>query len=63
MKETQVLSASTFVEGLIAPGPASEHRDALMLYGQFVGDWMTETRELMSDESWAKSPWDVRFED
>jgi hypothetical protein len=62
VKEAQVLSTSTFIEGLIAPGPASEHRDALMLYGQFVGNWMTETRELLSDGSWAKSQWDVRFE-
>ena len=29
-------------DALIADGPAPEHRDALMLYGQFVGEWELE---------------------
>src|SRR5918911_5769208 len=27
------------LEGLVAGGPAAEHADKLMLFGQFVGDW------------------------
>ena len=30
------------LEGLIASGPNEEHRDKLMLFGQFVGDWEAE---------------------
>jgi hypothetical protein len=53
---------STFAEGLIAPGPANEYREALMLYGQFVGDWTTETTEYGADGSKRLTRWDVRFE-
>jgi hypothetical protein len=30
------------LEGLIASGPNEEHREKLMLFGQFVGDWEAE---------------------
>ena len=53
---------STFAEGLIAPGPADEYREALMLYGQFVGDWTTQTTEFRPDGSKHLTLWDVRFE-
>jgi hypothetical protein len=46
----------------MAPGPAVEHRDALMLYGQFVGEWATETTEFGIDGSTHTSRWDVRFD-
>ena len=53
---------NSFVEGLVASGPAPEHRDALMLYGQFVGDWVTETTEFLADGSRRMSCWDARFQ-
>lgn len=52
----------SFVDGLIAKEPAAEHREALMLYGQFVGDWLTDTIEWHSDGSVHHSHWDIRFE-
>ncbi len=52
----------SFVSGLVAEGPAPEHRDALMLYGQFVGNWMTETVEYALDGSEQTSTWDIRFQ-
>jgi hypothetical protein len=57
-----MLVQRTFAEGLTAPGPAAEHREALMLYGQFVGDWATETTEFGADGSTHTSKWDVRFD-
>ena len=33
-----------------------------MLYGQFVGDWITETTEWLPDGSIRSSQWDVRFQ-
>jgi hypothetical protein len=56
------MDQGSFVTGLIASGPAIEHRDALMLYGQFVGDWVTETTEWLFDGSSRTSQWDVRFQ-
>jgi hypothetical protein len=54
--------AGSFSDGLVSSGPAEEHREALMLYGQFVGDWETETTEWLSDGSTTCSRWDVRFQ-
>jgi len=56
------MEQTTFAAGLIAPGPALEHRDALMLYGQFVGDWTAETTEWLADGSTQASRWDIRFQ-
>src|SRR6185312_4057831 len=56
------MGEGSFIEGLLSPGPAIEHRDALMLYGQFVGDWRTETTEWQADGSAMESCWDVRFQ-
>lgn len=55
-------AARTFAAGLVATGPAAEHKDALMLYGQFVGDWTTETTEWLADGTAHESRWDVRFD-
>ncbi|MGE0154746.1 MAG: hypothetical protein AB7R90_19165 [Reyranellaceae bacterium] len=52
----------SFAAGLIAKGPAREHREALMLYGQFVGNWTTATVEWLADGTVHESQWDVRFE-
>lgn len=53
---------STFASGLVSDGPAEEHRDKLMLYGQFVGDWMADTTEFLPDGSMISSQWDIRFQ-
>lgn len=53
---------SRFAAGLLADGPAVEHRQALMLYGQFVGDWTTETTEWPEDGTARTSQWNVRFQ-
>jgi hypothetical protein len=53
---------NTFIDGLIADGPAPEYRDALMLYGQFVGDWKTVTTEYRDDGLRHITHWDVRFQ-
>lgn len=52
----------SFTAGLIAKGPAAEHKEALMLYGQFVGDWMADTTEWLADGTVHESRWDIRFE-
>lgn len=54
--------SNSFIAGLVSSGPAQEHRDALMLYGQFVGDWATETQEWRPDGSVISSQWDIRFQ-
>jgi len=36
----------TFIEGLVSDGPAPEHADKLMLYGQFVGEWTADANTL-----------------
>jgi hypothetical protein len=51
----------TFTEGLISDGPADEYKEKLMLYGQFVGDWIAETKEY-SEKGIIKTEWDIRFE-
>lgn len=52
---------NTFAAGLLADGPADEYADRLALYGQFVGDWSTETRAFHADGTIETSQWDVRF--
>lgn len=51
----------TFIDGLVASEPAPEYADKLMLYGQFVGDWITETVEYGPDSTQEHSQWDIRF--
>lgn len=52
----------TFLEGLASTGPAVEYADQLMLYGQFVGDWLAEATEFAADGTLTHSHWDVRFD-
>lgn len=51
-----------FAEGLISNEPATEYIDKLMLYGQFVGDWVADTIEYADDGSVKQSNWDIRFD-
>lgn len=53
--------SSAFADGLLAQGPAAEYAERLMLYGQFVGTWTTETTDYLPDGSLARSQWDLRF--
>jgi len=53
---------SRFAEGLISKEPATEYTDRLMLYGQFVGDWIADTIEYADDGSVKQSNWDIRFD-
>ncbi len=52
----------SFAEGLVANGPAKEYEEKLMLYGQFIGDWVADTIEYPEDGSKRYSQWDIRFE-
>jgi hypothetical protein len=52
---------SSFALGLLADGPAEEYAEQLALYGQFVGDWTTETRAFKPDGTVETTQWDVRF--
>jgi hypothetical protein len=52
----------TFLEGLASKRPAAEYADQLMLYGQFVGDWLAETTEFAADGTLTHSHWDIRFD-
>lgn len=51
----------SFVEGLVSNGPAEEYKDKLMLYGQFIGEWIADTIEYAEDGSQKYSKWDIRF--
>lgn len=51
-----------FLTGLASSGPAAEYAEQLMLYGQFVGDWLAETTEYAPDGTVTKSRWDIRFD-
>jgi hypothetical protein len=62
LKGAAVTHASSFLSALIADGPAPEHAEELMLYGQFVGDWTTETRAYPPGGGVELSTWDVRFD-
>lgn len=56
------MSATTFLAGLASSGPAAEYAEQLMLYGQFVGDWLAEASEYGADGSVIRSRWDIRFD-
>jgi len=61
--DTAIISnPRSFLEGLTANGPAAEYADQLMLYGQFVGDWLAETVEFAADGTVTHSQWDIRFD-
>lgn len=51
-----------FLQGLAASGPACEYASELMLYGQFVGDWVGEASEFSDDGAVTHSRWDIRFD-
>jgi hypothetical protein len=55
-------SPRSFLKGLTSNGPAVEYANQLMLYGQFVGDWLAETTEYAADGSVTQSRWDIRFD-
>ena len=55
------MAATTFTQGLMADGPAHEYAEQLALYGQFVGDWSTQTTAYNEDGAAEHSEWDVRF--
>jgi hypothetical protein len=53
-------TAQTFPT-LLANGPAPEHRDALMLFGQFVGDWVFDGVEYNTDGSRQTDRGEIHF--
>ncbi|MBM3555875.1 MAG: hypothetical protein FJX47_10010 [Alphaproteobacteria bacterium] len=55
------MSNSTFAAALLSMGPATVHSGALMLYGQFVGDWISEANEWLPGGGTRSTVWDVRF--
>ena len=52
---------STLSDVLDAPGPAPEHADALMLYGQFVGSWEGEVTYHPPDAAPVRHSAEVHF--
>jgi hypothetical protein len=52
---------TSFSEGLISTGPASEYREKLMLYGRFVGDWVADCTDYADDGRTEHYRWDIRF--
>ena len=50
------------MNGLISKGPAIEYADKLMLYGQFVGDWVADAIEYAEDGSVTHSNWEIHFD-
>lgn len=54
-------TASEFSQVLHADGPAAEHRDALMLYGQFVGDWDADIVTYSSDGARHQGRGEIHF--
>ena len=52
---------SALAAALLAPGPAPEHVDRLMLYGQFVGDWEGEGLSHQPDGSVQCHWWRMHF--
>ena len=56
------INGSTFAQGLISKGPIQENQKELMLYGQFVGDWIADTIEYLEDGNIKYSKWDIRFD-
>lgn len=53
---------NSFLQSLHAAGPAAEHANKLMLYGQFVGDWEAEGHAFLPDGSVRRHYWQVRFD-
>ncbi len=53
---------SSFATGLISGEPSLNDTEKLMLYGQFVGDWVANATEFYDDGSIKQSKWDIRFE-
>lgn len=53
---------SHFADGLLSNGPATEYAGKLMLYGQFVGDWIADAVEYAEDGTRKQSKWDIRFD-
>lgn len=53
---------SHLAEALLSEAPAIEYTENLMLYGQFVGDWLAEAIEYGADGSAKQSQWDIRFD-
>ncbi len=48
--------------GLAAEGPASDRREQLQLFGQFVGDWeIVESRNLQDDGRWSISRGEIHW--
>ena len=49
MSALEPLRAQTTFPALLAQGPAPQHREKLMLFGQFVGDWDFQGIEYHAD--------------
>jgi len=50
MTKSRARTRSSRIEKVVgAPGPHPEHRDALMLFGQFVGSWDVESHQRLPD--------------
>lgn len=49
------------IELLAADGPDPGLRDELMLYGQFVGSWSVDNRELGADGAWVEQRGEWHF--
>lgn len=54
-------SKCSFATALLSDAPAREYAGKLALYGQFVGDWRTETTARLPDGKIERTIWDVRF--
>lgn len=52
----------SFLQKLTASAPATEYADQLMLYGQFVGDWLAEATEYAQDGTCIHSRWFICFD-
>ena len=62
MSETSSSVGAWNLEGLPAAGPSVEHRQKLMLFGQFVGDWeIVECRSLQRTGRWDVSRGEVHW--
>jgi hypothetical protein len=55
-------TSSPLSQALLAAGPAADHADALMLYGQFVGSWEAEGRAFLPDGSVRRHWWQIHFD-
>lgn len=57
----QSRSTTPQIKGLVADGPASEHADKLMLFGQFVGDWQFDLISIHPDGTRVKGGGEWHF--